>query len=174
VKEAAMFYVARYSFARPSGATQYAENELVANHGTAASVVPMKFNVARSAGRGRIHRVRLFTDNEAVTTATFNLHLFGRDPGVPGAGDNGAYSVTSNQYKIGAVACDLATGAEVTATDKLKGFVITGGLCFDVGVEGTALPADQKLLYGLLSTATAATYTPASGEVFEVTLEIEG
>lgn len=165
-----MFYCARYSFARPANTTQYAQNELVANSATAASVVPLRFGTDKSNGKGRIQRVRLFSDNEAVTTATFNLHLYARDPGVPTNGDNGAYAVGSAQWWIGTVACDLATGAEVTTTDKHKGFAITGGLGFDAQGEGNNLNA----LYGLLETAAGATYTPASGEVFDVTLEIEG
>lgn len=159
-----------YSFARPANTTQYAQNELVANSATAASVVPLRWNVEPVRGRGKIVRVRFFTDNEAVTTATFNLHIYARDPGAPTNGDNGAYAVASARYWIGTVACDLATGAEVTTTDKIKGFVITGGLAFDQMANGAGVMA----LYGLIETATAATYTPASGEIFDVALEIEG
>lgn len=170
-----MFYTARYSFARPLNTTQYAQNELVADSVTAASVKPLRFGVDRSQGRGRISRVRFFSDNEAVTTATFNLHLFMRDPGLPTNGDNGAYAIASVQYWLTTVACDLATGAEVTTTDKQKGFLLTApGITFDTNVDGTASGIGSAALWGLLETATAATYTPASGEVFDVSLEIEG
>lgn len=160
----------KYAFNRPANTTQYAQNELVANSATAASVVPLRWDVGAVQGKGRIDRVRLFTDNETVTTATFNLHLFSADPGTPGAGDNGAYSVTSVRNWIGTVACDLATGAEVTSTDKAKGFAVSGGIGFDTKLAA----GGGQAVYGLLETATAATYTPASEELFEVCLEIEG
>lgn len=166
-----MHIAPRYSFNRPANTTQYAQNELVANHATAGSVVPMRFGVSPIRGRGKIVRVRVFTDNEAVTTATFNLHLFSRPP-VPTNGDNGAFAVDTARYFIGTVACDLATGAFVTTTDKCKGFVITGGLVFDTLAEAPAL--EGGAIYGLLETAAGATYTPASEELFEVTVEIEG
>lgn len=162
------FIAPSYSFSRPANTTQYAQNELVANSATAGSVAPMRFSVEGLRGKGRVVRAVVFTDNEAVTTATFNLHLFSRAP-VPTNGDNGAFAVSTAEYFIGTVACDLATGAFVTTTDKAKGFVITGGLGFD------KLRDDQGgAIYGLLETASGATYTPASGETFKVTLEIEG
>lgn len=156
------------SFARPSNTTQYAQNELVANSATASLVVPLKWNVERIMGKGKIVRVLMYTSAAGVTTATFNLHLFTADPGTPGAGDNGAYSVTSVADWLATVACDMATGSEVTSADKAKGFVITGGYVFDVGIGST------NAIYGLVETATAATYTPASAEVFKFRLEIEG
>ena len=160
----------KYSFQRPDNTTQYAQNELVANDATAALVLPMRFSVEAVFGRGRIDRVRLFTDNQNVTTATFNLHIFSADPGVPGAGDNGTYSVGSVRNWVGTVACDMATASEVTSTDKAKGFAITGGRGFDtkMGAGGTAAR------WALLETATAATYTPAALELFEACLEFEG
>ena len=163
-----MFLAASYSFQRPANTTQYAQNELVANSATAGDVVPMRFGISPTRGKGRVVRVRFFTDNEAVTTATFNLHLFSRAP-VPTNGDNGAFAVSTAAYFVGTVACDLATGAFVTTTDKHKGFVITGGLGFDLLMEADGAEA----LYGLIETASGATYTPASGETFKVTLEIE-
>jgi len=164
-----MFIAPAYSFSRPANTTQYAQNELVANNATAGLVVPMRFGVEAVNGKGRVNAVRFFTDNQNVVTATFNLHLFTRDPGVPSNGDNGAFGVAASEHFLGTVACDLATGAFVTATDKHKRFAITGGLGFQcpMGDGGMAL-------YGLIETATGATYTPASEEVFKATLEIEG
>lgn len=157
------------SFTRPANTTQYAQNELVANSATAGDVVPMRFGVGRVNGRGRVHRVRLYSDNEAVTAASFNLHLFTQSPTVTN-GDNGAFAVNTAEHFLGTVACDMTTGAFVTATDKCKGFVVTGGFVFDLPGQGLT----SEALYGLLETASGATYTPASGERFEVTVEIEG
>lgn len=167
----ARLYTARYSFARPGDVTPYTATDLVANSTTAAQVVPLKFNVEKSQGRGRITRVRLFTNAANVVTATFNLHLYVRDPGVPTNGDNGTFGVASVQYWLATIACDLATGAEVYGTSKQKGFPIAApGFTFDCGVDGAA--ANAQTIFGLLEAAGG--YTPASGEVFETSLEIEG
>lgn len=167
-----MFYNSRASFSRPANTTQYAQNELVANSATAASVTPLRFGVDQSNGRGRVQRVRVYTSNSAVTAANFNLHLYTQNPGTPTNGDNGAFAVASARYWLATVACDLSSGAEVvTSVNKHKGFAVTGGIGFDIPAEN---PGAGNALYGLLETATSATYTPASGETFEVTLEIEG
>lgn len=167
-----MFYTAKSSFNRPANTTQYAQNELVADNATAGSVTPLRFGVDKSLGKGKIGRVRIYSSNSAVTAANFNLHLYARDPGTPTNGDNGAFGVASGRYWLGTVACDMSTGSEITtSTDKSKGFVITGGIQFDIEAEGNW--AAGKAIYGLLETATSATYTPISGETFEVSLEIE-
>jgi hypothetical protein len=161
-----------YSFARASGATQYAENELVAESGTAASTKRLKWNCDPIRGRGKIVAVRLFTDNEAVTAAIFNLHLYRTDPGTPTNGDNGAYAVASVRDLLATVACDMSTGSTTSSTDKVQRFPLTVPIVFELPFA--AFPATAQILYGQLSTGTSGSYTPASGEVFEVTLEIEG
>ncbi|MFM9850133.1 MAG: hypothetical protein ACKVP3_23625 [Hyphomicrobiaceae bacterium] len=155
-----------YAFNRPANTTQYAQNELVANSATAADVVPLSWNVDPIGGRGKIVAVRLFTDNEAVTAAIFNLHIFREDPGVPTNGDNGAYSVASVRQLLATVALDLSSGATVSSTDKMERIALSTPIVFQV-------PPENRVLYGLLSTGTSGTYTPISGEIFEVTLEIE-
>lgn len=162
-----MFLAPSYSFQRPSGTTQYAQNELIANSATAAEVVPLKFDVERIGGKGKIVAVRLFTDNEAVTAAIYNLHLFRTDPGVPTNGDNGAYAVASVRDLLATVACDLSSGATVSSTDKMERIALTVPIVFQ-------LPEGARTIYGLLSTGTSGSYTPASQELFEATLEIEG
>jgi hypothetical protein len=161
------FVAPSYAFARASGTTQYAENELIAESATAASTKRLKWNVENIRGRGKIVAVRVFTDNETVTAAIFNLHLYRTDPGTPTNGDNGAYAVASVRDLLATVACDMSTGSTTSSTDKVQRFPLTVPIVFQI-------PAEAILLYGQLSTGTSGEYTPASGEVFEVTLEIEG
>lgn len=175
-----MFICAQASFTRPSDTTQYAQNDLVANSTTAGSVTPLKFNVDRVNGRGQIRRVVIAKSNASATAANFNLHLYSRAP-TPTNGDNGAFAVDTSMYWIGTVACDLSSAGEaVTSVSLAKGFTITGGLQFDAEVmgapSGTApnTMRPDNVIYGLIETATSATYTPTSGETFKVTLEIEG
>ena len=157
------------SFTRPANTTAYAQGDLIANSVTAASVVPLKFNITPvSMRRGCIGFVRVAKSNATATLATFKLHLFTSAPVVTN-GDNGALQVASTEGWIGTVACDMATGGFAKATTGLKKrFQCLGAsdlpslLCFDA--------VSENFLYGLLEADAA--YTPASGELFKVTLEI--
>jgi len=154
------------SFSRPADTTAYTIGDLVANSATAGSVVPMVFTTSKlGAGRGVIRRARLFKDNEAVTAASFNLHLFATSPTVTN-GDNGALAVDTSRYFLGTVAVDASTGAFVTTTDLIKAAAASPEINFDL----TASMQSERRIYGLLEARGA--YTPASGETFEVTLEL--
>ena len=159
-----MFIAPQASFNRPGNTTQYTANDLVANDVDAADVVPLKFDTSRIANRGKIVAVRLFTDNQVVTVASFNLHIFRTLP-VAGAGDNAAYAVASVRDLLATVALDLSSGATASATDKMERVALSVPIVF-------AGPMEVGAIYGLLQAVGA--YTPASAELFEATLEIEG
>lgn len=154
------------TFARPGNTTQYAQNELIADSATAADVTRLRWNVEPCKGSGKIVAVRVFTDNEAVTAAIYNVHIFRADPGVPTNGDNGAYSVASVRDLIATVACNMSSGSTVSSTDKMQRFALSTPAVFTAKDPGSAL-------YGFISSGTSGTYTPLSGEIFEITLEIE-
>lgn len=150
------------SFTRPADTTQYAANDLIANSVTAGSVVPMSFPFGGNTqpGMTRITRARITKSGTSATASQFRLHLYGLSPTIAN-GDNGAWSTTLSNY-LGSI--------DGPAT--LKAF--TDG-CSDVA----AATAGSELLirltagttiFGLL--ANISTYTPASGEVFTVTLEM--
>lgn len=149
------------TFTRPANTTQYAANDLVANSATAGSVAPMEFGF--SGRLGIVRRVRLFKDTEATTAASLTVHLFTSAPTVNN-GDNGAFQPATVASHIAAVAIDMSSGGVASGTDLIKQSAETM-ICF-------ALPALANRLYGLLE--VEGTYTPASGEAFTVTLEIEG
>ena len=154
------------SFARPSDTTQYTANDLVANSTTAGEVVPLTFKTtALGSGRGIIRRVRLFKDDETTTAATFSVHLFTQSP-VVSAGDNGALAVSTSRYYLGAIAIDMSSGAFATSTDLIQSAAVNPEINFDLM---HVLPTERRI-YGLLQ--VTGTYAPASGEVFEVTLEL--
>jgi hypothetical protein len=157
------FTVPRYNFSSPSAHSAYGTSDLVANSETAGDVVPLTWDVSLVNGAGQIKAVVVYTDDETVTNANFLLHIFRALP-VPSVGDNGVYAVGSVDQEIGSVACDLTTGATVTASDKMKRFAITVPIGFQVG-------SDHKL-YGLLHSQAA--YDRDGVEVFGVALEIEG
>ena len=164
-----MITTASDSFSRPANTTTYAANDLVANSATAGSVVPLTFTTSKlGSGRAIVRRVRFFKDSATTTAAVFNLHLFTQAPTVTN-GDNGAFAVNTSRYFIGTVAMDASSGGfVVTSTDLLKCFAVSPEMNFDLGHVS---PSERKL-YGLLETGSGGTYAPASGETFEVTLEL--
>jgi hypothetical protein len=143
------------SVTRPADTTAYASGDLIANSTTAGSVVPMTFNpVTRGAGRSaQIRRVRISKTGTSVTNASVRLHLYNTSSITAANGDNGAWS-----------------------TDKAanhSGYVdVTIDQAFTDGAFGQAtceINTNALTLYGLLEARGA--YTPASAEVFTVTLE---
>lgn len=151
------------TFTRPNNTTAYSANDLVANHATAGSVVPMSFDMTKygHAANGKVRRVRLFKDDETVTNASFSLHLFSASPTVTN-GDNGAFAVATAETFLGSVAVDMSTGAFASTTDLMECAVVSPEINVDLGAGR---------LYGLLEALGA--YEPAAQEVFTVTLEIE-
>lgn len=159
-----MFITPSASFTRPGNTTQYSANDLVANSTDDAEVVPMSFGVSQlPTGKGTVKRVRLFKDDETTTAASFTVHLFSQAPVVTN-GDNGGFAVSTSRYYIGTAAIDMSSGAIATTTDLWKAAALSPELSFDARNSGA--------IYGLLEVEGA--YDPASGELFEVTLDIEG
>lgn len=153
-----------YTFTRPADTTQYAANDLVANSTTAASVVPLSFGLNGIGRAGMIRRVQLYKSNKSVTAASFKVHLFTADPGVPTNGDNGAFGVASAANYLDAVAVDISSSGLAGGT--------TGAYKPSAAVAiGYCFPALSSKLYALLE--AIGTYTPASAETFTVRLEIE-
>lgn len=160
-----MIIAPRFSFARPNDTTPYSIGDLVADSTTAAQATRMRFGTEQLGYRGKINAVQFFTGAANVTLATFNLHIFRIDPGVPANGDNGAYTLASARNLLGTVACDLATGASVGTADKIKRFALATPTLFDL------MPANQALYTQIVA---AAAYVPAALELFEIALELEG
>lgn len=159
----AAIHTPSYSFTRPANTTAYASGDLVANSTTAASVVPLSWGVGAVGGAGIIRGLRLYTDNKTVTNGSFRVFLFTADPGVPTAGDNGALAVASAADYLDVVAVDLSSGALAGGTTGKGKRSAALAIPFRLGINDK--------LYGLIDAQAA--YTPASGETFRVTLEIE-
>jgi hypothetical protein len=127
----------------------------MANSTTAGSVVAMTFNpVTKGSGRSaQIRRVRISKTGTSVTNAAYRLHLYTTSSITAANGDNGAWSTDKAANYVGSV--------DVTV-DK----AMTDGAA---GNATTELNVNSLSLYGLLEARGA--YTPASAEVFTVTLE---
>jgi hypothetical protein len=150
------------SFTRPADTTAYSVGDLVANSTTAGSVVPMAFVLGNVFGVGsfRTTRARLTKSGTGVTNATFRLHLYQVAAPTVANGDNGAWSTNGAVNWLG----NIDVSSMLAFTDGATG---TGA--FAAGSEGFIKLASGVTVYGLLS--ALGTYTPASGEVFTVTLE---
>jgi hypothetical protein len=91
------------------------------------------------------------------------VHFFRTDPATITNGDNGAFSVSAAADYLGA--CDVTVGQAFT--DGAVGFGVPNvGAASEIAV---ALEDSTKTIYFLIEARD--TYTPASGEVFTVTLE---
>lgn len=149
-------------FTRPANATAYTAGDLVANNTTAGSVVPLQFSVARmAAGSALLRRVRIRKSTTSTANASFRLHLFSTPPAVTN-GDNGAFAPTTSADWIGAM--------DATSMVNLGNGAAGNGVPTGVTDLFTVLASGQ-IVYGLIEALAA--YTPGSGEVFTVTLDVE-
>ena len=158
------------NFTRPADTTAYTSGDLVANSVTAASVVPLSWTVSRTVlGLVRVRRALLHKNQNSITNAGFQLHLFNASPTIATAGDNSVFATNVSGY-------DKSMGfIEFTSIARYADGAVSQGQCVDdTNTKAAAMivaPAAGRLVYGLLL-ATGA-YTPASAEVFTVDLELE-
>ncbi len=151
---------ARATFTRPANTTAYAQGDLVANHATAGSVVPLALSLARGVGAaGTIVKVGLAKSGIDPTNAQFRVHFFREAPAVAN-GDNGAISANGvAKGHIGSVDLTIAT----VHSDGVSG-VADADLPFDC-------PDGEVKVYALLEARAA--YAPQSGETFTLTASVE-
>lgn len=147
-------------FTRPADITAYASGDLVANSTTVADVVALKFATGTSPKEGlMIRRARLRKSGTSTMNASFRLHLFSNKPTPTTNGDNGALEVSDTPGYLGSFDFTLSTAF----TDGAVGFAAPA-----VGSE--ILAAVDGAIFGILEARAA--YTPSSGEVFKVQLEV--
>jgi hypothetical protein len=153
-------YNTSVSFTRPSDTTQYTIGDLVANSTTAGSVVPMVFPLGNISAQGqfRLTRVRLAKNTTGVTSSTFRVHLYSASPTIA-SGDNAARSTTLSGW-LGAIDVPAMTAFS-------DGAAAVGAAV--AGSEFLVRLAAGSTVYCLLE--ALGTYTPASGEIFTLTLE---
>jgi hypothetical protein len=120
----------------------------------------MTFSVTRlAAGDVVIRRARLRASGAALTDAAFSLHLYSSSP-TSAAGDNAAYSTNGAANYLGTISFVLS----VVMTDGVVGYATSFDPMYLHLLGGTDI-------YGLLEADD--TYVPASGETFQVSLELE-
>lgn len=153
------------SFTRPADTTAYASGDLIANSTTAGSVVAPEITGVSAVPGGEVmlHRVGLRKSGTASTNANIRVHLFRADPTTVTNGDNGAISVSG--------AADYLGQWDVTTMQSFT----DGCVGYATPINGLEVPIrlgpNTASLYALLEARAA--YTPASAEVFTITLDVE-
>lgn len=151
------------NFTRPADTTAYASGDLVANSTTAGSVTPMTLTVPNFNQGFRVRRFKLHKNGTSTTNAQFRVHLFVSPTITAANGDNGAFSTSAVANYIGSADVTIAQAF----TDGAAGFALPS-----TGTDMAAIPTGAAAVYALLEARAA--YTPASGEVFTLTLDCEG
>lgn len=147
------------TFTRPSNTTQYTAADLVANSGTAGSVVMPSWSFNNDGIW--LREVRLYKSDPDIVTASFRLWLHGDSAVTFTNGDNGALSIATSTLAITSV---LAT-PEFAAAD-FKSLTGAGDVCIATYDEGLVyLPSTT---YGFMEARDA--YTPGSAEVFTIVI----
>jgi hypothetical protein len=150
------------NFTRPADTTAYASGDLVANSTTAGSVAPLQFAAKRPGASQRILSATLHKSGTGIVTAAFRLHLFSSSPGVAN-GDNGAFVPSLLTGYLGAIDITVDLAGTVGAVG--QGVPRTG-----IATSILTIASATGVIFGLLEARGA--YTPASAEVFTVTLDV--
>lgn len=151
----------------PAGTPTYASGDLVANHATAGSVVPITLaDIVRAEGAGfRCDCVRLRKSGTGITNASFRVLIFDRSPTVS-VGDDAAL-LSGSTYAVSDIAHLLAT-YDVTM-DRVGTAGATGPAATPAAGVRTLVPNSGLSLFALIMALGA--YQRVANEVFTVTLE---
>jgi len=140
---------------RPANTTQYSAGDVVTGTVSAA----LEFDVAReNGGGGWINNVILVSDNAPAATGQFHIWIFTEAPTV--AADNAAFAATDAELRT-LVAILTLDMAEQTANG-------TAYQQSDPRATYFVCAAADSSLYVIITDGNA--YTPANGEVFDLTL----
>lgn len=158
---------------RVADTNAYAIDDAITTTVTAGSVVPLEFTVASRIGdAGFIVGARMET-NSATAFAAMRLHLFNQAPFAAAGyqGDNAALALTYTAITTGAA----GTNPNYIGYIDFTTFLAFSSSAYSIGeaspTELAFKPASSSLLiYGLLQAKAA--FTPASGQKFNMTLEV--
>lgn len=153
---------AQDSVTRPANTTAYAAGDAVSDNATTPTAAgAFELDVANLIGRGvQFLDFTLHKSDHDVTNAAFVLLLFTTLPAFAGWEDNGALAITDAEM----LECKAAI--PFAAADWQN--VITGDIQTVIKRVGVVPLSSSKKVYGILVAQGA--YTPASGEVFTLTV----
>lgn len=157
-------YSTSATFTRPANTIAYSTGDIVTNDTTAINVVPLTFSIPTVGFL--LTNAKIQTTNTVNTNAKFFLHLFQLAP-TSSSGDNVAFNVTESNY-LGNLFIDCT---QIVFSNAVSGQGINDPNIVQMQTDSNLNPNTTNIagnVYGFL--VAAAAYTPASGEVFTVTL----
>ncbi len=155
---------------RPANTTQYGAKDAIGAAGASGAVLQFPPSVPSGGRTGKVISARLWKSDTDVVADGFTLYLFQGTPTATPA-DNAApttefVAIADAGKYIGSIVFNAA-GVVLAAGVYYEGegtLAPTGGLPFQTdGSDG--------VIFGILT--AVGTYTPASAEVFTITLEIQ-
>ena len=161
-------FIRKATWTRPADTTQYTAGDAVSDDATTATIASFTLhNMGAMAGMGGvIHSVTLHKTDQDQTGADFDIYFFTTPPAGSTFEDNAAIAVTDAVFQtcVGFVALTAAADGRGVATGDI--FCKTNlDLPYECGADTTTIVAP---LYFVV--VARGTYTPASAEVFTLTV----
>lgn len=161
-------WIRRITFTRPSNTTQYTAGDAVSDDATTptAATFALATDLSTVGGSGgKIRAVTLHSSDQDLVAKSFRIFFFDTQPAAAGWEDNAAIAITDDEFKrcIGFV--DLTTATDIVSC-------VTG----DIGCKSN-LDLSYQYVTGVspiyVVIVATDTYTPASAEVFTLTVHGE-
>lgn len=159
---------------RPADTTQYGQGEVIASSGTAATAIAALPTYTPGIPV-ELHSVTLSKPNNNTTNAQFRLWVLDSEPALTN-GDNGALAGITMSQVVAVFACTVAAG-DIYVSQSLADMHDVLAVKTMVGASGAEVgfTPRRNILMGkkhwFVLEARAA-YTPASGEVFSLRLNV--
>lgn len=161
-------FIRTAAFTRPSDTTQYTAGDAVSDNTTTATLATFVLpNMGAMAGMGGVIRsVTLHKTDQDQTGADFDIYFFTTQPAGTTFEDNAAIAITDAVFQtcVGFVALTASSDGRSVVTGDL--YCKTNlDLPYECGADTTTVVAP---LYFVV--VARGTYTPASAEVFTLTV----
>ena len=150
------------NFTRPANTTQYAAGDVVSDDAASPSIITFSNCAQVDAGSGTIVSAHIVSSAAQGTLPDMELYIF--DTSVTAVNDNAAFTVTDAEMRtcVACIAFEQANWKTSALNSRCEG---------STGIYNFVCGSGSRDLYGLL--VERGTYTPASGERFDIRLNIE-
>lgn len=158
--------VVKSEFTRPADTNAYAQYDVVCGSTTEPALLEFA-SVAQHEGKGGwIRKIKAYKNSTNITNASFRLHLFNKS--ITAVADNAQFPrLYANRDKyVGYIDFVFASGGTGSDCAFAYGTMSSDNMPLSFKTENP-----ENKLYGVLEAQAA--YTPASGELFSIQLEIE-
>ena len=161
------YATATVSFTRPADTTQYGLADAISDATTTATAATFAIPGMASVngGFGRIHSLTLHKSDQDLTGADFDVAFFTGQPVATGFDDNAALAITDTEWKqcVGVVPLTAAA----------NGASVANGDLFCARNVNLVYKCETSVRSLYFVVVARGTYTPASAEVFTLTVGYE-